>query len=240
MNGYDDMETTKLASAYSRTISGKSNAWVAFPEEKNVCEFSEPLCNNIIKVRNYYVTRPYNFMMNLDQWSSITNKIELLTAIRFGMEWDTNNFPEGYLSDPAFHTQMYIKFHKYLMKNVMREAPKIVAEFQKAVFKARFLMTFTIDEVKDIPHLKTHDQLQSALMKAKNLQNQIDKINVIDATRDIFLIQNNRGPITINRNMFIDVFKQDFNPHMIQILKSQGIYLGDPDNVLYKKIHNTP
>ncbi|BFM35779.1 hypothetical protein [Acinetobacter towneri] len=234
------METTKLASAYSRTISGKSNAWVAFPEEKNVCEFSEPLCNNIIKVRNYYVTRPYNFMMNLDQWSSITNKIELLTAIRFGMEWDTNNFPEGYLSDPAFHTQMYIKFHKYLMKNVMREAPKIVAEFQKAVFKARFLMTFTIDEVKDIPHLKTHDQLQSALMKAKNLQNQIDKINVIDATRDMFLIQNNRGPITINRNMFIDVFKQDFNPHMIQILKSQGIYLGDPDNVLYKKIHNTP
>lgn len=240
MNGYDDMETTKLASAYSRTISGKSNAWVAFPEEKNVCEFSEPLCNNIIKVRNYYVTRPYNFMMNLDQWSSITNKIELLTAIRFGMEWDTNNFPEGYLSDPAFHTQMYIKFHKYLMKNVMREAPKIVAEFQKAVFKARFLMTFTIDEVKDIPHLKTHDQLQSALMKAKNLQNQIDKINVIDATRDMFLIQNNRGPITINRNMFIDVFKQDFNPHMIQILKSQGIYLGDPDNALYKKIHNTP
>lgn len=240
MNGYDDMETTKLASAYSRTISGKSNAWVAFPEEKNVCEFSEPLCNNIIKVRNYYVTRPYNFMMNLDQWSSITNKIELLTAIRFGMEWDTNNFPEGYLSDPAFHAQMYIKFHKYLMKNVMREAPKIVAEFQKAVFKARFLMTFTIDEVKDIPHLKTHDQLQSALMKAKNLQNQIDKINVIDATRDMFLIQNNRGPITINRNMFIDVFKQDFNPHMIQILKSQGIYLGDPDNVLYKKIHNTP
>lgn len=240
MNGYDDMETTKLASAYSRTISGKSNAWVAFPEEKNVCEFSEPLCNNSIKVRNYYVTRPYNFMMNLDQWSSITNKIELLTAIRFGMEWDTNNFPEGYLSDPAFHTQMYIKFHKYLMKNVMREAPKIVAEFQKAVFKARFLMTFTIDEVKDIPHLKTHDQLQSALMKAKNLQNQIDKINVIDATRDMFLIQNNRGPITINRNMFIDVFKQDFNPHMIQILKSQGIYLGDPDNVLYKKIHNTP
>ena len=240
MNGYDDMETTKLASAYSRTISGKSNAWVAFPEEKNVCEFSEPLCNNIIKVRNYYVTRPYNFMMNLDQWSSITNKIELLTAIRFGMEWDTNNFPEGYLSDPAFHTQMYIKFHKYLMKNVMREAPKIVAEFQKAVFKARFLMTFTIDEVKDIPHLKTHDQLQSALLKAKNLQNQIDKINVIDATRDMFLIQNNRGPITINRNMFIDVFKQDFNPHMIQILKSQGIYLGDPDNVLYKKVHNTP
>ena len=80
MNGYDDMETTQLASAYSRTISGKSNAWVAFPKEKNVCEFSEPLCNNIIKVRNYYVTRPYNFMMNLDQWASITNKIELLTG----------------------------------------------------------------------------------------------------------------------------------------------------------------
>ena len=120
------METTKLASAYSRIISGNSNIWEAFPEEKKVCEFSEPLCNSVIKVRNYYIARPYNFLMSLDQWSSITNKIELLTAIRFGMEWDTNNLPEGYLSDPAFHTQMYIKFHNYLMKNVMREAPKIV------------------------------------------------------------------------------------------------------------------
>ncbi|WP_228284163.1 hypothetical protein [Acinetobacter sp. A2] len=63
---------------------------------------------------------------------------------------------------------------------------------------------------------------------------------MIDATRDILLIQNNKEPITINRNMFVDVFKQNFNPHMIQILKSQGIYLGDPDNVIYKKINNTP
>lgn len=232
------METTKLASAYSRIISGNSNIWEAFPEEKKVCEFSEPLCNSVIKVRNYYIARPYNFLMSLDQWSSITNKIELLTAIRFGMEWDTNNLPEGYLSDPAFHTQMYVKFHNYLMKNVMREAPKIVAEFQKAVFKARFLTTFTIDEVKDIPYLNTQDQLKSVLIKAKKLQNQIDKINIVDATRDMFLIQNNKGPITINKNMFIDVFKQDFNPNMIQILKSQGLYLGDPDNVMYKKINN--
>lgn len=232
------METTKLASAYSRIISGNSNIWEAFPEEKKVCEFSELLCNSVIKVRNYYIARPYNFLMSLDQWSSITNKIELLTAIRFGMEWDTNNLPEGYLSDPAFHTQMYIKFHNYLMKNVMREAPKIVAEFQKAVFKARFLTTFTIDEVKDIPYLNTQDQLKSALIKAKKLQNQIDKINIVDATRDMFLIQNNKGPITINKNMFIDVFKQDFNPNMIQILKSQGLYLGDPVNVMYKKINN--
>lgn len=41
-----------------------------------------------------------------------------------------------------------------------------------------------------------------------------------------------------NKNMFIDVFKQDFNPNMIQILKSQGLYLGDPVNVMYKKINN--
>lgn len=54
----------------------------------------------------------------------------------------------------------------------------------------------------------------------------------------MFLIQNNKGPITINKNMFIDVFKQDFNPNMIQILKSQGLYLGDPVNVMYKKINN--
>src|SRR5690606_7036053 len=82
------METTKLASAYSRIISGNSNIWEAFPEEKKVCEFSEPLCNSVIKVRNYYIARPYNFLMSLDQWSSITNKIELLTAIRSGMEWN--------------------------------------------------------------------------------------------------------------------------------------------------------
>lgn len=92
------------------------------------------------------------------------------------MEWDTNNLPEGYLSDPAFHTQMYIKFHNYLMKNVMREAPKIVAEFQKAVFKARFLTTFTIDEVKDIPYLNTQDQLKSALIKLRNYKIRLIKL----------------------------------------------------------------
>lgn len=231
------MADSKLASAYSRAISQNSEAWDAFPQEKKFCEITEPLCNEHIKMRNYYMARPYNFMMNLSQWTQVSNKIELLTAIRFGMEWDTNKLPDGNLADPAFHTQMYIKFHKYLMKNVMREAPKIVAEFQQAIFKARFMTTFAIDEIKDIRNLeKREDQIKAGYEKAKELKAQIDTINVVDAARDMFLIQNNKGPLSINRDMFIKVFNQDFNPNMIKVMRQQGIYLGDPDNVAFKRI----
>lgn len=231
------MADSKLASAYSRAISKNSEAWDAFPQEKKFCEITEPLCNEHIKMRNYYMARPYNFMMNLSQWTQVSNKIELLTAIRFGMEWDTNKLPDGNLADPAFHTQMYIKFHKYLMKNVMREAPKIVAEFQQAIFKARFMTTFAIDEIKDIRNLeKREDQIKVGYEKAKELKAQIDTINVVDAARDMFLIQNNKGPLSINRDMFIKVFNQDFNPNMIKVMRQQGIYLGDPDNVAFKRI----
>lgn len=230
------MADSKLASAYSRTISKNSEAWDAFPQEKKFCEITEPLCNEHIKMRNYYMARPYNFMMNLNQWTQVSNKIELLTAIRFGMEWDTNKLPDGNLADPAFHTQMYIKFHEYLMKNVMREAPKIVGEFQQAIFKARFMTTFAIDEIKDIRNLeKREDQIKAGYDKAKELKAQIDSINVIEATRDMFLINENAGPLTINREMFIKVFNQDFHPKMVDIMKEQRVYRGDPKNVMYAK-----
>lgn len=230
------MTNSKLASAYSRTISPNSEAWGAFPSEKKVCEITEPLCNDHIKIRNYYMARPYNFMMNLNQWSQVSNTIELLTAIRFGMEWDVNKLPDEHIGDPAFHTQMYIKFHKYLMRNVMREASKIVGEFQQAAFKARFLTTFAIEEIKDIRNLETTaEQIKTSYEKAKELKGQIDSINVTQATRDMFMIQNNKGPFTINRDMFIAIFRQDFNPKMVNIMKNQGIYLGDPDNVTFKK-----
>ena len=55
--------------------------------------------------------------------------------------------------------------------------------------------------------------------KVQELKGQIDSINVTQVTRD----------------MFIAIFKQDFNPKMVNIMKNQGIYLGDPDNVTFKK-----
>lgn len=43
------METTKLASAYSRIISGNSNIWEAFPEEKKSVNFQNHYATVLLK-----------------------------------------------------------------------------------------------------------------------------------------------------------------------------------------------
>ena len=60
-------------------------------------------------------------------------------------------------------------------------------------------------------------------MVNKALKDQIDSINIIEATRDMFLINENAGPLTINREMFIKVFNQDFHPEMVNIMKEQRV-----------------
>lgn len=58
---------------------------------------------------------------------------------------------------------------------------------------------------------------------------------MIETTRDMFLINKNAGPLTINRKMFINIFNQDFHPKMVDIMKEQRVYRGDPKNVMYEK-----
>lgn len=226
------MSDKNLRSPYSRNIPDTSPAWDAYPKEVKVCEITEPLCNDHIKFRNYSMARPYNFMMNINQWANVKNTIELLMAVRFGMEWDMNKQPEQNMADPAFHTQMYIKFHNYVLKHSIKEATRIVSEFQQTAFKVRFLSTFAVDELLELRNLSKFDQGKEIYSKIGDLKDTFAKLNVAEAVIDLSRLQANNGPLYINRNMFKKVFNQDFNPKMIQILKENREYRGDPTNVL--------
>lgn len=203
------------------------------PQEQKVCVITEPLCNQYIKARNYYVAQPYNFMIGIEEWVNIKNSIELLMAVRFGMEYDVNTFPDGYIHDTAFHTQMYIKFHNYVLKHSLKEIPKFVGEFQQTAFKVRFLSTFTVNDLRELRNVGPFAQGKGAVKAIKDLQKTVSRLNVVEATRDLENLTLNGGPLHINRLMFKRVFKQDFHPGMVQILRNQGIYRGDPENVRY-------
>lgn len=223
--------TEQLNNPYNRTVPSDATAWSGYPKEQKVCVITESLCNQYIKERNYYMARPYNFMLDIEQWGNVKNKIELLMAIRFGMEWDTNKLADGNLYDPAFHTQMYIIFHNYVLKQSLKEIPKIVGEFEQTAFKVRFLSVFAVDELRELRNLEPFAQGKGALKSLNDLKKTISKLNVVSATRDLSLLVQNKGPLHINRDMFKKVFNQDYNPRMVQILRDEGVYKGDPLNV---------
>ncbi|MDC5359113.1 hypothetical protein NRA39_13115 [Acinetobacter baumannii] len=226
------MSDKNLRDPYNRHLSDQSPAWDAYPTEQKVCEITEPLCNDHIKVRNYVMVRPYNFMMNIQHWAEVAdNTIEMLMAARFGMEWDINKLNDGYMSDPAFHTRMYIKFQNYVLKHSVKEIPRIVGEFQSTAFKVRFLSTFAVDELLELRNLSKFDQGKEIYSKIEDLKDTLKKLDVVTATRDLADLQMNHGPLHINRNMFKKVFGQDYNPKMIQIMKQNREYSGDPHNV---------
>lgn len=211
------------------------DSMVGYPAEQKVCVITEPLCNQYIKERNYYIARPYNFMMDATNWFDVENTIELLMAVRFGMEYDVNTFPDGYMFDTAFHTQMYIKFHNYVLKHSLKEIPKIVGEFQQTAFKVRFLSTFAVNDLRELRNLAPFAQGKGAVKALNDLKKTLSKLDVREATIDLALLQDNKGPIHINRNMFKKIFKKDFNAGMLQILRNQGIYKGDPKNVEFSE-----
>ncbi len=232
------MSESQLYSAYRRSIAPDADAFGNFPKETKVCEITEPMCNDYIKIRNYYMALPYNFMMGDDDWISVRNTVELATAIRFGMEWDINKQADVALTDPAFHTQMYIRFHKYLMQKVMYDATQLVAEFHSAAFTTRFLSTYAFDDLKELRNVESkRELLKKSHEQAKKLKEQIDKLNPTRASIDMALINENTGPLHINREMFIKLFKQDYNPKMVQILKNEGVYLGDSKNVQFNQVN---
>jgi hypothetical protein len=219
-----------MTTPHDRNVYPDSMA--GFPTEQKVCVITKPLCNQYIKERNYYLARPYNFLLDIEQWSEVAqNGIELLMAVRFGMEYDVNTFPDGFMHDIAFHTQMYLKFHNYVLKHSLKEIPKIVGEFQQTAFKVRFLSTFAVNDLRELRNLGPFAQGKGAVKSLKDLNKTLSKLNVLNATRDLELLAKNGGPLHINRDMFKRVFKKDFNPRMVQIFKDQRIYKGDPNNV---------
>ncbi|MDS7933776.1 hypothetical protein RMB03_19865 [Acinetobacter sp. V91_7] len=231
------MSDKNLRNPYNRHIPDTSPAWDAYPHEEKVCEITEPLCNDHIKIRNYYMARPYNFMMSVNQWAEVGNTIELLMAVRFGMEWDMNKFDDRLLSDPGFHTQMYIRFHNYVLKHAMKEGVRVVSEFQQTAFKVRFLSAFAVDELLELRNLSKFDQGKEIYGKIQDLKDTFAKLNVARATTDLAQLRMNDGPLFINREMFKKVFNQDFNPKMIQIMKQSREYPGDPINVREKGLY---
>ncbi|ACJ40325.1 MULTISPECIES: hypothetical protein [Acinetobacter calcoaceticus/baumannii complex] len=231
------MSDKNLRDPYNRHLADSSPAWDAYPHEEKVCVITEPLCNDHIKIRNYYMARPYNFMMRVNQWAEVANTIELLMAVRFGMEWDMNKFDDRLLADPGFHTQMYIRFHNYVLKHAMKEGARIVGEFQQTAFKVRFLSAFAVDELLELRNLSKFDQGKEIYGKIQDLKDTFAKLNAARATTDLAQLRMNDGPLFINREMFKKVFNQDFNPKMIQIMKQTREYPGDPINVREKGLY---
>jgi len=94
------------------------------------------------------------------------------------------------------------------------------------------------DNLKELRNAESKLELiKKSREQAKSLKEKIDKLNVISAAKYMFDINENKGPKHINREMFIKLFKQDYNPKMVQILKSEGVYLGDPKNVEFNQIN---
>jgi len=129
---------------------------------------------------------------------------------------------------------MYVKFHNYLLKHSVKEIPRIVGEFQSTAFKVRFLSTFAVDELLELRNLSKFDQGKEIYSKIEDLKDTFSKLDVATASEDLALLQMNNGPLHINREMFKKVFNQDFNPKMIQIMKQNREYPGDPHNVSNK------
>lgn len=80
--------------------------------------------------------------MNTQQWASIENTIELLMAIRFGMEWDTYKIPDTLFKDPDFHHKMYNKFHDYVLKHSQKEVDEIIRNLNIQLLELDFYLLF--------------------------------------------------------------------------------------------------
>ena len=200
-----------------------NNKNVDWPVEQKACDptkaLTAPLCNSYVKVVGYYMARPYNFMMAKEYWEEVTNDVELLLAARFGLEIDMNKIPEEMWYRASFHTQQYINFQKYLRQNALKDAAKLVAEFQSDTFALR--TTKSIGGFYDFASL---------ILDVK------DKISVAKTVVDTRQLIANQGPITINRTMYKKVFNQDYHAGMLEQLRKDGTYKGDGLNDIYKTI----
>lgn len=187
----------------------------AYPQETKVCEFTEPFCNSYIKVRNIKVIQPYNFFMSPEQWAEVEakNGLEFRLALKFGLENDIRAYGPHMIDRLSFHTMMYINFGEFVRKNAQREVSKLVAEFQSSTFKARTTSVFS-------------------LAKILNIKGLIEKsYSVVDGVRDISILQDNNGLLIINRNMFKQVFKTDYDSAALDLMKSQGKFYENPQSI---------
>lgn len=187
----------------------------SFPEEIKTCEFTEPLCNKYIKIRNIKVIQPYNFFMSPEHWAEVEkiNGLEFRLALKFGLENDIRAYGPHMIDRLSFHSMMYINFGEFVRKNAQREVSKLVAEFQSSTFKARTISVFSL----------------SKILTVKSLMEK--SYSVVDGFGDIKDLLSNQGPLTINRSMFKQVFKTDYDSAALNLMKSQGKLYEYPKNI---------
>jgi hypothetical protein len=192
----------------------------SFPEEIKTCEFTEPLCNKYIKIRNIKVIQPYNFFMSPEQWAEVEakNGLEFRLALKFGLENDMRFYSDALTSRLSFHTMMYIKFAEYVRRNSLNEVKKLVTEFQSATFKARTTSIFSAANI----------------MTVKGL---VEKAYLVEeAYIDIRQLLENNGPLTITRTLYKNIFHEDYDNQVVDLYKNQGIYFGESNNEIYRKL----
>ncbi len=192
----------------------------SFPEEIKTCEFTEPLCNKYIKIRNIKVIQPYNFFMSPEQWAEVEkiNGLEFRLALKFGLENDIRVYGPHMIDRLSFHTMMYINFGEFVRKNAQREVSKLVAEFQSSTFKARTTSVFSLAKILTIKGLmeKSYSASRGAI--------------------DIHAILENNGPITVNRILYKQVLGKDYDSNVMDFYRKEGVYHGEPNSVIYNKI----
>ncbi len=192
----------------------------SFPEEIKNCEFTEPLCNKYIKIRNIKVIQPYNFFMSPEQWAEVEkiNGLEFRLALKFGLENDIRAYGPHMIDRLSFHTMMYINFDEFVRKNAQREVSKLVAEFQSSTFKARTTSVFSLAKILTIKGLmeKSYSASRGAI--------------------DIHALLENNGPITVNRILYKQVLGKDYDSNVMDFYRKEGVYHGDPNSVIYNKI----
>ena len=182
-----------------------------FPEDVELCKYNSLTCNPILKVDNYYKAVPYNFFFDSWYWSQaeLTNKLEVLLAVRFGLEYDINKLGDGMLSKLSFNTQMYIKFSQYVKKHAQKEAFQIIHEFEKTAFSLKVKTGFSPTDVMLILGIKNAMDIKQVLLDTRALA------------------RNNYCPLYINRQTFNRIFKQDYHAGMVKQLTDDRTYRGE-------------
>ena len=183
-----------------------------FPKGVEVCNYPSVTCNPAFKVGNYYIAAPYNFFFDEDHWKAIQeiNKVEFFLALRFGLEYDINKFGDGMINKLSFNTMMYIKFQQYVRKHALKDATKLVMQFEKATFSLRLKVPpFGLMDIFKALGVKNNLKLPEAM---SNIQQ---------------LAENGYSPLYVNRATFKSIFNTDYHPAMLKQLTLDGTYRGE-------------
>lgn len=152
---------------------------------------------------------PYNFMMADEYWSEVTNSMELLLAARYCMEIDLNKLGPDMIYRAQTHTKFYIYFQEYVRKHIIKDTAALLINIQND--------TFT---------LRTTTSLSGYLGFFKAVQN-ARKVSKLQSVADAEYLIANKGPLTINRNMYKKVFGKDYDKNTLDFLTKNGVYQGE-------------